>query len=194
MWNIVASALLVGAPIVLYDGSPAHPDPQRLWQIAADQRVAVLGVSPGYLLGCAKAGLRPGRDLDLGRLNTLGSTGSPLPAAAYHWVHDNVGRGVQVASSSGGTDVASGFAGSAPTTDVWAGEISAPNLGVALAAWNDAGQPLTGRCPAGWASSSSQSRCRRCRCGSGAIPTARATGTPTSPPSPASGGTATGWR
>ena len=145
MWNIVASGLLVGAPIVLYDGSPGYPDAARLWQIAADQRVAVLGVSPGYLLACAKAGLRPGRDLDLGRLRTLGSTGSPLPAASYQWAHDNVGPAVQVASSSGGTDVASGFAGSAPTTDVWAGEISAPNLGVALAAWDDAGRPLVGQ-------------------------------------------------
>ena len=36
MWNLVASGLLVGAPIVLYDGSPAHPGPERLWQIAAD--------------------------------------------------------------------------------------------------------------------------------------------------------------
>ena len=139
MWNIVASGLLVGAPIVLYDGSPGYPDAARLWQIAADQRVDMLGVSPGYLLACAKAGLRPGRDLDLGRLRTLGSTGSPLTAASYHWVHDAVGPRVQVASGSGGTDVASGFAGSAPTTDVWAGEISAPNLGVALAAWNEAG-------------------------------------------------------
>ena len=145
MWNIVASGLLVGAPIVLYDGSPGYPDAARLWQIAADQRVAVLGVSPGYLLACAKAGLRPGRDLDLGRLRTLGSTGSPLPAASYQWAHDNVGPAVQVASSSGGTDVASGFAGSAPTTDVWTGEISAPNLGVALAAWDDAGRPLVGQ-------------------------------------------------
>jgi acetoacetyl-CoA synthetase len=145
MWNIVASGLLVGAPIVLYDGSPGYPDAGRLWQIAADQRVAVLGVSPGYLLGCAKAGLRPGRDLDLSRLRTLGSTGSPLTAASYHWVRDAVGPAVQVASSSGGTDVASGFAGSAPTTDVWAGEISAPHLGVALAAWDETGQPVTGQ-------------------------------------------------
>jgi len=145
MWNIVASGLLVGAPIVLYDGSPGYPDAGRLWQIAADQRVAVLGVSPGYLLGCAKAGLRPGRDLDLSRLRTLGSTGSPLTAASYHWVRDAVGPAVQVASSSGGTDVASGFAGSAPTTDVWAGEISAPHLGVALAAWDETGRPVTGQ-------------------------------------------------
>jgi acetoacetyl-CoA synthetase len=145
MWNIVASGLLLGAPIVLYDGSPGYPDAARLWQIAADQRVAMLGVSPGYLLACAKAGLSPGRDLDLGQLRTLGSTGSPLTAPSYHWVRDAVGSRVQVASGSGGTDVASGFAGSAPTTDVWAGEISAPNLGVALEAWDDAGQPLIGQ-------------------------------------------------
>ena len=125
--------------------APATRTRTRLWQIAADQRVGMLGVSPGYLLACAKAGISPGRDLDLGRLRTLGSTGSPLTAASYHWVRDAVGPRVQVASGSGGTDVASGFAGSAPTTDVWAGEISAPNLGVALAAWNDAGQPVTGQ-------------------------------------------------
>jgi acetoacetyl-CoA synthetase len=145
MWNIVASGLLLGAAIVLYDGSPGYPDAARLWQIAADQRVAMLGVSPGYLLACAKAGISPGRDLDLGQLRMLGSTGSPLTAASYFWVRDAVGPWVQVASGSGGTDVASGFAGSAPTTDVWAGEISVPNLGVALEAWDDAGQPVIGQ-------------------------------------------------
>jgi len=145
MWNIVASGLLVGAPIVLYDGSPAYPDPQKLWQIAADQQVAMLGVSPGYLLGCAKAGLAPGRDLDLSKLRVLGCTGAPLTAPSYHWVRDAVGSWVQVASSSGGTDVVSGFAGGAPTTDVWPGEISAPYLGVDLAAWNDHGQPVIGQ-------------------------------------------------
>jgi acetoacetyl-CoA synthetase len=144
MWNIVASALLTGAPVILYDGSPAYPDPQRLWQLAAEHRVAFLGVSPGYLLASAKAGLQPGRDLDLSALRTLGVTGSPLTAASYYWVRDAVGPHVQVASSSGGTDVVSGFAGSAPTTPIWPGEISAPLLGVALAAWDAAGQPVTG--------------------------------------------------
>jgi len=51
---------------------------------------------------------------------------------------------VKVASSSGGTDVASGFAGSAPTTPVWPGEISAPQLGVALEAWDATGHPVVG--------------------------------------------------
>ena len=144
MWNMVASGLLVGAPVVLYDGSPVHPGPQRLWQIAADHRVAVLGLSPGYLLASAKAGLEPGRDLDLTSLRVIGSTGAPLPAASYPWVRDHVGPTVQLGSTSGGTDVVGAFAGSAPTTPVWAGEISAPNLGVALEAWNADGRPVIG--------------------------------------------------
>ena len=144
MWNIVASRLLVGAPIILYDGSPNHPDSQRLWRIAAEHRVAFLGVSPGYLVASAKAELSPGHDLDLSALRTVGATGAPVSAAAYHWVHDQVGARVQLASSSGGTDVVGGFAGSAPTTPVWPGEISAPLLGVDLQAWDQDGHAVVG--------------------------------------------------
>ncbi|MGW1295415.1 acetoacetate--CoA ligase [Streptomyces sp. NPDC002533] len=143
MWNMVVSGLLVGATIVLYDGSPAHPGPGRLWELAAEHRTAVLGVSPGYLQGSARAGLEPGRDLDLSALRTLGSTGAPLPAHSYHWVHDHVGPRVQTASTSGGTDIVSGFAGSSPTVPVRPGEISAPLLGVALQAFDSRGRPVT---------------------------------------------------
>ena len=144
MWNLTVSGLLLGAPVVLYDGSPAHPRPDRLWQIAADNRVAVLGMSPGYLTGSAKAGLAPGRDLDLDALRVVGATGAPLLAASYYWVRDRVGPTVQLSSCSGGTDIAGAFAASAPTTPVWPGEISAPALGVALAAWDDDGHPVHG--------------------------------------------------
>ena len=144
MWNIVASALLVGAPAILYDGSPVYPDPQRLWRVAAEHGAAALGVSPGYLAASDKAGLRPGADLDLSGLRTLGVTGAPLTAGPYFWVRDRVGAHVQTAACSGGTDVASAFAGSTPVTPVWAGEISVPALGVALESWDDQGRPHTG--------------------------------------------------
>lgn len=144
MWNMVVSGLLVGATIVLYDGSPNHPGPERLWEITADHRVSVLGVSPGYLAGSAKAGLRPATAFDLSALRAIGCTGAPLPAQSYHWVHDELGAHVQVASTSGGTDVVSGFAGSAPTTPVWPGEISAPLLGVDLQAWDTDGRSVVG--------------------------------------------------
>lgn len=144
MWNIEASALLVGAPIVLYDGSPTHPAPDRLWTIAADEHVDFLGVSPGYLVGSALADLWPGRDLDLTGLRTVGATGAPVTAASYHWVAERVGSAVQLSSSTGGTDVVGGFAGSTPTTPVWPGEISAPALGVALESWGPDGRPVVG--------------------------------------------------
>lgn len=142
MWNVQVSGLLVGAPIVLYDGSPAFSSPDRLWDIAAQTRVDLLGVSPGYLLASAKADVNPAGKFDLSALRTLGVTGSPLPSHSYYWVRDRVGVSVQLTSSSGGTDVATAFAGSTPTTPVWPGEISAPMLGVALESWDAGGQPI----------------------------------------------------
>ena len=144
MWNVVVSGLLVGATIVVYDGSPSYPNAQRLFDLAATHRVKVLGVSPGYLLNCEKSGIEPGLDLDLSVLRVLAATGSPLPASSYPWVRDHVGSEVQLDSTSGGTDVVSAFAGSAPTTPVWAGEVSAPLLGVALEAWDPEGRALIG--------------------------------------------------
>ncbi|MGC3021734.1 acetoacetate--CoA ligase [Brevibacterium sp. FAM 24630] len=144
MWNLVASALLAGITTVCFDGSPLYPGPGRLWEIAADTHVNVLGVSPGIFLAGMKAGLEPGKELDLSSLRTIGATGAPVPAHCFPWVRDAVGERVQLASTSGGTDVVSGFAGSAPNLEVWEGELSAPLLGVALESWDDDGNPLTG--------------------------------------------------
>ncbi|MFI0806919.1 acetoacetate--CoA ligase [Streptomyces echinatus] len=142
MWNLVVSTLLTGAATCTYDGSPAPvARPDVLWELAARHKVTVFGASPQYLLAMAKLGVAPAVH-DLSAIRVIGCTGSALPASAYPWVRDHVGAGVQLASTSGGTDVVSAFAGSAPTTPVWAGELSAPNLGVALAAYDGAGRPV----------------------------------------------------
>jgi len=142
MWNYRGSGLLVGARIVCYDGSPAHPGPDGLWALAERLGVTVLGTSPGYLLACAKAGVEPGRDHGLRRLRTLGVTGSTLPPDSCRWVRDHIGARVQVSSISGGTDVVSAFVGGAPTLPVWPGELSGPCLGVALDAYDEQGRPV----------------------------------------------------
>ncbi|MEU1162984.1 acetoacetate--CoA ligase [Streptomyces sp. NPDC005921] len=145
MWNLVASTLLTGATTCTYDGSPAPlAKPDTLWELAARHRVTVFGTSPQYLLGMAKFGIDPSA-YDLSAIRVVGCTGSALPASAYPWVRDHVGGHVLLASISGGTDVVSGFAGSAPNTPVWAGELSAPHLGVALAAYDSAGRPVVDR-------------------------------------------------
>ncbi|MFF3415936.1 acetoacetate--CoA ligase [Streptomyces sp. NPDC002698] len=143
MWNLIASTLLTGATACTYDGSPAPlAQPDILWRLASRHRVTVFGTSPQYLLGMAKSGIDPAVH-DLSSVRVVGCTGSALPASAYPWVRDHVGEGVLLASTSGGTDIVSGFAGSAPNTPVWAGELSAPHLGVALAAYDTEGLPVT---------------------------------------------------
>ncbi|MGW2663495.1 acetoacetate--CoA ligase [Nocardia tengchongensis] len=141
MWNYQVAGLLVGATIVCYDGSPAHPAPDGLWQLAARTRATVVGTSPGYLLACEKAGSVPGRDHDLSALRSVGVTGAALPPSSSLWVRDTVGEHVSVSSISGGTDVVSAFFGGVRTVPVWPGELSAPYLGVALDAWDEHGRP-----------------------------------------------------
>jgi acetoacetyl-CoA synthetase len=144
MWNFQVAGLLVGATIVCYDGSPSYPRPDALWDIAARVGATVLGTSPGYVLGCAKAGAVPRAEHDLSALRTVGITGSSLPPSSSLWLRDNVGEHVQVASISGGTDVVSAFIGGVRTVPVWPGELSAPYLGVAMDAWDESGKPVRG--------------------------------------------------
>jgi acetoacetyl-CoA synthetase len=142
MWNLNVGGLLLGAAVVLYDGNPAHPGPDALWEVVERLGVTVFGVSPGFLLACEKAGLAPGAEHDLTALRTLGVTGSALHGSAFPWVRDHVGPRVQVVPTSGGTDVAAGFVGSAPTLPVVEGEIAAAALGVALDAFGPHGESL----------------------------------------------------
>ncbi|RVW01050.1 acetoacetate--CoA ligase [Rhodococcus xishaensis] len=144
MWNFQVAGLLVGATIVCYDGSPAYPAQDRLWEMASGLGVTVLGTSPGYVMACQKAGTVPRADHDLGSLRTVGITGSTLPASLSWWLSDNVGRHVPVASISGGTDVVSAFVGGCRTVPVWPGELSAPYLGAALDAFDESGSPVRG--------------------------------------------------
>ena len=91
MWNFLVSGLLVGAAVVLFDGDPASPDLSTLWRLAAEERLAVLGLGAPMVMACRKAGLTPGADLDLSALRSVGSTGAPLPADGFRWIRDAVG-------------------------------------------------------------------------------------------------------
>jgi len=142
MWNLTVSALLLGSAVVLYDGSPAHPGPERLWQVVQGAGVSVFGTSPGFLLASEKASLRPGEQHNLSALRGIGVRGSALHHSAYEWVRTAVSPDVQLSSTSGGTDVVCAFVGGAPTLPVVAGEISGIALGVAMDAYGPAGESL----------------------------------------------------
>jgi acetoacetyl-CoA synthetase len=144
MWNYLVSGLLVDATIVLFDGSPGHPDISALWRMAAEERVTYFGTSAPYLMACRKEGLRPRDMVDLSPLRGLGSTGAPLPIEGFRYVYDAISPSVHLQSVSGGTDVCTAFVGASPLVPVWEGELSCRHLGCAVEAYSPSGEPLIG--------------------------------------------------
>lgn len=142
MWNVVVSGLLTGSTILLYDGNPGYPDYDALWKFAEESKMTVFGLSASLIMTYLKEGLKPKDKFDLTHLKAIGSTGSPLPEAGFEWVYENVKEDVWLFSTSGGTDVCSGFIGGSPLVPVYSGELQARALGAAIRAFNDKGEAV----------------------------------------------------
>ncbi len=144
MWNWLASGLAAGATLVLYDGSPFHPDPGILWRIAAEERIDIFGTSAKYLAATAKAEFHPAAAVDLAALRTVLSTGSPLAPESYDFVHEHVKADLQLSSISGGTDIVSCFALGSPVLPVYRGELQCRGLGLSVEIFDEAGRAVRG--------------------------------------------------
>lgn len=142
MWNLLIGGLLVGGCVVLYDGSPVHPDAAALWRVAEDTEMTYFGASAPYFQACQKAGVVPRDVADLSRLRGLGSTGAPLPPEGFEWVYGNVKEDLVLGSVSGGSDVCTAFVGSCPVLPVHSGEIQCRYLGARVEAYDDEGRPV----------------------------------------------------
>jgi acetoacetyl-CoA synthetase len=144
MWNFLVGGLLSEASVVLFDGNPAYPDLGTLWDLADAAGITSFGTSAGYIAACQKADLQPRAGRDLSRLDSVGSTGSPLAPEGFDWVRDRLGEDVWLFSTSGGTDVCTAFVGGVPTLPVYRGELQARALGAKVEAWSEDGRPLVG--------------------------------------------------
>ena len=141
MWNFLVSGLLVGSSVVLFDGDPASPGLNTLWDVAERSQTTVFGASAGFYMNCRKAGLEPHR----GRIWQVGSTGAPLPVEGFEWLESVMGPDVIINSISGGTDICSCFVGWNPMVPVVNGEIPGQVLGREAAAFDEDGN----RCATG---------------------------------------------
>ena len=142
MWNFLVGVLLTDASIVLYDGSPGHPDMGVLWDLAANAGITCFGTSASYVAACMKAELEPGTERDLTALRSVGSTGSPLAPEGFQWIYDHVGADTWLFSTSGGTDVCTAFVGGVPILPVYRGELQARSLGCAVEAFDEDGNAV----------------------------------------------------
>ena len=144
MWNWLASVLATGATIVLYDGSPFHPEPGSLWRMAAAERINVFGTSAKFIAATEKSTFDPVSETDLSSVRAILSTGSPLLPENFDYVYAHIKKDVQLASISGGTDIVSCFALGASTLPVYRGELQCRGLGMAVQIFDDAGHPVRG--------------------------------------------------
>jgi acetoacetyl-CoA synthetase len=144
MWNWLVSALAVGSSVVLYDGSPFHPGPERLLDLIDQQRISVFGTSPKYLAALESQGIQPRQSHDLGSLKSILSTGSALAPHSYDYVYRDFKADVCLASMSGGTDIVSCFVNGNPLSAVRRGEMQGKSLGMAVQVWNEAGEAVIG--------------------------------------------------
>ncbi len=142
MWNFLVSGLLTRAAIVLYDGSPGHPDMGVLWDLAERAGVTMFGTSASYIAACMKDGVEPGAGRDLSRLGAVGSTGSPLSPEGFDWVYEHVGDETWLFSTSGGTDLCTAFVGGVALLPVYRGELQGRALGAAVEAWDEEGNSV----------------------------------------------------
>lgn len=144
MWNWLMSGLAMGATLVLYDGSPFHPEPTRLIDLIDAEDISIFGTSAKFIAALEKAGVRPRKSHELLSLKAILSTGSPLAHESFEYIYRDVKADLCLSSISGGTDIVSCFALGNPTLPVWPGELQCKGLGMDVQVWDEDGRSLHG--------------------------------------------------
>ncbi|RZL10806.1 MAG: acetoacetate--CoA ligase [Rubrivivax sp.] len=150
MWNTQVGGLVDGATVCLFDGSPGggkdKPDWTVLWRFAAKHRVTVFGAGAAFYANCMKAGVDLAGCGDLSRVRALGATGSPLSEDVQNWGTAQFERlgtpGIWWNNLSGGTDFCGAFVGGNRELPQVPGRIQCRELGCAVEAWNEQGEPV----------------------------------------------------
>ena len=145
MWNWLVSALASEATLLLYDGSPFHPDGNVLFDWADATAMTLFGTSAKYIDAVQKAGLAPIDTHRLATVRTMTSTGSPLAPESFDFVYARVKQDLHLASISGGTDIVGCFALGNPVGPVWRGELQVRGLGMAVDVFDEEGRPVRGQ-------------------------------------------------
>jgi acetyl-CoA synthetase len=142
----IAGSLLLGARLVIYEGAPDFPAPDRLWSLVERHRVTHLGLSPTVIRALMAHGEEPVRAHDRSSLRVLGSTGEPWNPEPWWWYFREVGEGrCPVVNYSGGTEVSGGIVGGNVVGPIKPASFSGPCIGTAGDVVDDAGGPVRGR-------------------------------------------------
>ncbi len=144
MWNFLQASLLVGGTAVLYDGSPAYPNMNFMWELIEKARINHFGTSAPFIIANMKKRIQPSKIANLKHLISIGSTGSPLPPEAYNYILNEFEHPIWLSSISGGTDMCTAFVGATPLKKVKEGTIQCRTLGCDMVSLDDNDNPIIG--------------------------------------------------
>ena len=144
MWNWLAAGLASEATLLLYDGSPFHPDGNAIFDYADAAGMTVFGTSAKYIDAVRNQGLSPIDSHDLSSVKAILTTGSVLVPESFDFVYEHIKKDVCLSSISGGTDIMGCFVGGNPTGPVWRGELQARALGMAVDVFDAEGNSVQG--------------------------------------------------
>ena len=142
---LVFGTLLLGATMMIYDGAPDFPGPDRIWSLAERHRITSLGISPTLVRSLLKHGDLPVRQHDLKSLRKFASTGEPWNPAPWLWIFNNVGGGrLPIINYSGGTEISGGILMGNVLTPQKPCSFAGPLPGMAADVVDEAGKPVRG--------------------------------------------------
>ncbi|HWD72983.1 MAG TPA: AMP-binding protein [Actinomycetota bacterium] len=143
-WETVGT-LALGGTVLLHEGTPTHPGPDRLWALCERHGVTILGVSPTLIRSLMPSGTGPVESHDLSCLRILASTGEPWNPEPYRWYFEHVGGGrCPVINLSGGTEIGACLLSPYPITALKTATLRGPSLGMDVDVVDAEGHPVRG--------------------------------------------------
>ncbi len=143
---LVFGTLLLGATMVLYDGAPDYPQPDRLWVLVEHHKITALGISPTLVRALLRYGDAPVRRHDLTSLRKFGSTGEPWNPGPWRWLFQTVGGGrIPIINYSGGTEISGGILMGNMLTPLKPCSFAGPLPGMAADVVDEQGRPVSGQ-------------------------------------------------
>ncbi len=142
-WAIMGATML-GACVVLFEGTPDHPGPDRLWSIVSEHRVTHLGIAPTVIRALMPKGDEWVEKHDLSSLMVLGGSGEPWNLGPWNWYFKIVGgSSLPIINYSGGTETSGGILGCNTLLPLKPMAFSTPVPGMDAAVFDESGSPIT---------------------------------------------------
>jgi acetyl-CoA synthetase len=141
----IGGGLMLGATLMLFEGTPDYPNPDRLWQIVEDHRVTVLGIAPTAIRALLTKGDEWPARHDLSSLRVLGSTGETWNPDPWRWYFEKIGGSrCPIINYSGGTETGGGIVGCDSISPIAPCSFTGPVVGMDADVVDDAGRPVRG--------------------------------------------------